>query len=339
MPSPYRRTYKSHHMKLSAITYQLFYDIPDRDLYIDCYELKHADYQRKIDNSLLINYYREVLNYYKKLILKVAANPFIASIADIDSFGNNFESFSSNCDLLAFRDGGVYVDVSDKSKLTVVTNRAIQSTSKGKVKYTTARKETVEIKEADLVPYFYNQGITEHNGWEFVPLFAPVAYVNMALFQAQTEYDALCDLYGNPVLVRIDDSGLAINAGNSRGHINFRERNRIVDLNVGGEAYFLGLTEVNAAVLLGRIERFTSFLEAQLRTLHSPSAVAKSATEVQLEADLITLNFSDLAPLKEANMKRILAAWLARHYPNLINYANDVYIESDAVVSEVSDGS
>lgn len=313
---------------VEELAYQLFNYLPDRAKYLDKFESSQLEYERRVQSSRLVNYYKETINFYCGVIseLDLTSAPFISTITDINGLGDDLTAFLNEVDKLSMVYGGVWIDVSNAEKLTLVTPRAIQTNNNGVVSYLTYDNKKIIIKEEDLVNYWYDRGTPEPGKMKFAPLWQDVVTANMALFVAESNYDALVKLYGNPVLVRVDNNGLNLNAGSVRTSINFREKNRVVDLNVGGELYFLGLSEVNAAVLRERISSLTEWLETQKQSLipTSEGVMQRSATEVLSSENANRMQTNVLVTRKNNNIEVVLRNWLIRHYPQFVEEANKV---------------
>ncbi len=304
---------------VKELAYQLFNYLPDRAKYLEKYEASQMDYERRVQASRLINYYKETIAFYCGVIgeLVFTSTPFLSSITDIDGLGNDLTAFLNEVDKLSMVYGGSWIDVSTPEKLTLVTERAIQSNTKGVVSYLTYDNKKVKVKEEDLISYWFDRGTPEPGRMQYTPLFHDVITANMALFVAESNYDALVNLYGNPVLVRVDNNGLNLNNGATRSSINFREKNRVVDLNIGGELYFLGLSEVNAAVLRERIAALMEWLENHKNTLipNNDGGVMRSATEIRANENFNRIQTKALVTRKNNNIESVLKVWLGKHYP------------------------
>lgn len=315
---------------IKELAYQLFNDIPNRKVYLEKFEARELEYEKRVNASRLINYYRDTLDFYVCSIgtLDFAKSRFISIIRDIDGLQNDLTAFLNIVDQLALMYGGVWIDVTDATKLVVVTEKSILSTNETETTYTTFDNKRVKIPTENLISYWYDRGIPEPGKLVFNPLFKDIINNNMALFIASSEYDALVRLYGNPVLVRVDNRGLNMNAGQSRAPIDFREKNRIVDLDLGGELYFLGLAETNAAVLRERISSLTDWLEGQKQMLipMSTLSVAHSPTEIMAAQDQNKRMLKKFTTRKNNNIQSVLSEWLKRHHPQFVNEANVITV-------------
>ncbi len=315
-------------LSVSELAYQLFYGLPNRERYLTKFESRQSEYDNRVKSSVLVNYYLEMVQFRaaELIELKLDSAPFFELITDIDGLGNDITTFFNNLDLIAIRDGGCWVDVSEDT-LTLVSEKSIESSDKNKIVYRTFDNKKVTVNPEMLISYWYNRGLPEPGKLVFSPLFQDVIFANLAHFKANSEYDALVQLYGNPVLVRVDDAGLNLNRGLSRPPIDFRERNRIVDLNVGGELYFLGLNEVNAAVLRERIMSLTEWLENKKESFVFPaSGEAKSATEIDFARQVNAEKRSAMMKLKTSNLRNVLLSWCYIHFPQFANQANSIEV-------------
>jgi hypothetical protein len=223
--------------------------------------------------------------------------------------------------------------------MTLVTERAIQTSRKGVVTYLTYDNKKVQVGEDELVSYWFDRGTPEPGKMSYSPLFQDIITANMALFLAESNYDALVNLYGNPVLVRVDNNGLNLNNGAVRSSINFREKNRVVDLNIGGELYFLGLSEVNAAVLRERIASLTEWLENHKNTLIPSTAGERvvSATEVVANENFNRIQTRILVTRKNNNIESVLKVWLGKHYPQYLGESNRIKVLTEPQTSRRPD--
>jgi hypothetical protein len=322
---------------ISELAHELFHYLPNRQKYLEKFESRQSEYETRIRSSRLVNYYHDTIEFYASTIseLDFGASNFIRLITNIDGLENDLTTFLNYVDMMAMVYGGAWIDISKPEKLYLVTEKAIQQTNKNKVIYLDYTGNRVIVDSKYLVSYWFDRGIVEPGKLRFTPLFRDVITTNLELFIANSEYNALVRLYGNPVLVRVDNNGLNLNAGQTKSSIDFREKNRVVDLNVGGELYFLGLTEVNAAVLRERIATLTEWLETQKQFLVPlENGANRSATEVNAITHHNKLLINKLVIRKNNNIETVLRNWLTLHYPQYANEATQIKVAEEEKVSQ-----
>ena len=317
-------------IKLRKKSRDLYAGLPNREQYLPKYETDLAIYRQRIDSTPLRNYYKEIINHISSVISFIDFPiPSPITVAQDLGLGYNIRNLLDFADRLALRDGGLYIDISDRSSLTLVTVHMIGGINQTTVSYypvNSYQQKTIPI--ADLVPYYYNHGIPELNNYQFLPYFQQMLEVNLAYFELASIHLSTIKSYAKPILIRTKAQLLT---NTSEDVLTFEGGNKSYNIGLNEEVYFLQLSPDNVAVIQSELERMEAVLATASRRIFeigregTPVNNTRSATEVEAMEQQFSLEFSSFAQAKVANVSRLLSAFYTRHMPEFAD-TTDVVI-------------
>jgi hypothetical protein len=294
----------------------LYAGLPNRFPYLPRFEASEIKYQQRVQQSILINYYKQSIDHITSVLSFVEfeqQSPL--TLAQDLGMGYNLFNFLTVADTIAQRDGGLYIDVGDPEKLTHVSLGMLS----GKDGYNNAFGKRVSVNPADLIPYFYCFGLPEPGAFKFKPLHEDLLETNLAWFRLNSMYHAVLNYFSKPVIVR---SRNQIVSSNKQEPVDFEAGNKLVEIASGEELFFLTLDTSNVEVQLTELIRLEDKMNEQLNRVLAVGVVEKTATEINYIRAEAMLTFSSLVKSKRGNVMRMFYEFYSRHYPQYTNAIN-----------------
>ena len=291
----------------------LYAGLPNRYLYLPRFEASEAKYQQRVRESVLTNYYRQGISHISSVLafMQFKKDSPLTLAQDLN-LGYNLHNFINVADIIAQRDGGLYIDISDDNKLVHVTLNMFVTESK----YRDVTGAYKTVAKEDLIPYFYHFGLPEPGDFIFKPLHMDLLETNLAWFRINSLYQAVLGYYSKPMIVRTRNQ---IISNQKQEVLDFEAGNKMVEIAAGEELYFLGLDTSSVETQLTELTRLEEKMNELLNSVLSIGIMPKTATEVNLIKAESMLTYSTLVQAKRANVMRLMYSFYNKHYPEYTN--------------------